>query len=87
MYLATALRESFKEGYGIKNLKKDFVAGMVVSLVALPLSMALSIAVGLPPQHGIYTAIIAWRFAYTGDRANGGICGSAGDLLQFNRAD
>jgi SulP family sulfate permease len=31
----------------------------VVSLVALPLSMALSIAVGLPPQHGIYTAIAA----------------------------
>jgi SulP family sulfate permease len=59
MYLATALRESFKEGYKLANLKKDFIAGMVVSLVALPLSMALSIAVGLPPEHGIYTAIIA----------------------------
>lgn len=59
MYLATALRESLKEGYGFRDFKKDFVAGTVVSLVALPLSMALSIAVGLPPQHGIYTAIIA----------------------------
>src|SRR5690606_2137533 len=30
-----------------------------VGVVALPLSMALAIAVGVPPQHGIYTAIIA----------------------------
>lgn len=35
------------------------MAAFVVSLIALPLSMALSIAVGLPPQHGLYTAIIA----------------------------
>src|SRR5580700_10325040 len=30
-----------------------------VAVVALPLSMALSIAVGAPPQHGLYTAIVA----------------------------
>lgn len=35
------------------------MAAFVVALVALPLSMALSIAVGLPPQHGLYTAIAA----------------------------
>lgn len=37
----------------------DLFAGIVVSLVALPLSMALAIAVGLPPQHGIITAVVA----------------------------
>lgn len=45
--------------YNIDSLKSDLMSGFVVSLVALPLSMALSIAVGLPPQHGIYTAIVA----------------------------
>ena len=34
-------------------------AALVVSLISLPLSMALAIAIGLPPQHGLYTAIVA----------------------------
>lgn len=57
--LATALTESFSSGYGIKKLRADLIAGLVVSLVALPLAMALSIAVGLPPENGLYTAIVA----------------------------
>jgi SulP family sulfate permease len=56
--IATALRSTLK-GYGAAQLRQDLVAGLIVSLLALPLSMALSIAVGLPPQHGIYTAIVA----------------------------
>ncbi len=56
--LATALRAGLKD-YNITTFKDDLVAGLVVSLIALPLSMALSIAVGLPPQHGLYTAIVA----------------------------
>ena len=35
------------------------MAGAVVGVVALPLSMALAIASGVPPQHGLYTAIVA----------------------------
>lgn len=56
--LSIALRNSLKN-YTFKTFKHDVFAALVVSLVALPLSMALSIAVGLPPQHGIYTAIVA----------------------------
>jgi len=36
---------------------------MVVGVVALPLSMALAIASGVPPQHGLYTAIVAGTVA------------------------
>ncbi|HEX5004098.1 MAG TPA: C4-dicarboxylic acid transporter DauA [Gemmatimonadales bacterium] len=56
---ATALRETFREGYGRAQLRGDLLAGVVVGVVALPLSMALAIAAGVPPQHGLYTAIVA----------------------------
>ncbi len=57
--LLGALRESWQEGYGWASLQADASAGLVVGLVALPLSMALAIASGVPPQHGLYTAIVA----------------------------
>jgi SulP family sulfate permease len=56
---AAALRAAWREGYGFKNFSADLLAGLVVGIVALPLSMALSIAVGAPPEHGLYTAIVA----------------------------
>ena len=55
---AAALRDVFKEGYDRQKLKDDILAGIVVGIVALPLSMALAIASGVPPQHGLYTAIV-----------------------------
>lgn len=57
--VATALKDSLREGYTFQTFRSDFGAAIVVSLIALPLSMALAIAVGLPPQHGLYTAIVA----------------------------
>lgn len=54
-----ALRQSLREGYNLSRLKADLMAGAVVGVVAVPLSMALAIASGVPPQHGLYTAIIA----------------------------
>ncbi len=56
---ATALRRTFAAGYGVKEMRADLMAGLVVGVVALPLSMALAIAVGAPPQHGLYTAVVA----------------------------
>jgi len=57
--IATALRRAFSKGYGPAELRADVLAGMVVGVVALPLSMALGIAVGAPPQQGLYTAMVA----------------------------
>ncbi len=57
--IGRALRESLGGGYGWGDLRADLLAGMVVGIVALPLSMALAIASGVPPQHGLYTAIVA----------------------------
>jgi len=57
--IAAALRRALSKGYGAAELRADILAGIVVGIVALPLSMALAIAVGVPPQHGLYTAIIA----------------------------
>jgi SulP family sulfate permease len=54
-----ALRAVFREGYSFKELRTDVLAGAVVGVVALPLAMALSIAVGAAPQNGLYTSIVA----------------------------
>ncbi len=56
---AAALRAVLREGYTRDDLKRDALAGVVVGMVALPLAMALAIGVGVPPQHGLYTAIVA----------------------------
>jgi SulP family sulfate permease len=56
--MATALRESLR-GYGRGDLRADLMAGLTLGMLALPLAMALAIAVDVPPQHGLYTAIIA----------------------------
>ena len=44
------LRSAFADGYGPRDLRSDVLAGVVVGVVALPLSMALAIAVGVPPS-------------------------------------
>ena len=44
-------------------MKNNILSGLTVGIVALPLSMALAIATGVPPQLGLYTAIIAGFFA------------------------
>ena len=57
--LAYGLRTRLREGYSAKDFRADLVAALVVGVVALPLSMALAIACEVPPQHGLYTAIVA----------------------------
>src|SRR5437773_1456687 len=48
-----------REGYTRETLSRDLLSGVVVGIVALPLALAFAIASGVPPERGIYTAIIA----------------------------
>ena len=45
--------------YSKEQLVKDVVAGVIVAIIALPLSIALALASGVSPEQGIYTAIVA----------------------------
>ncbi len=56
--LAYGLRTRMAAGYTAKDFRADLLAALVVGVVALPLSMALAIACDVPPQYGLYTAII-----------------------------
>ncbi|MBO5199222.1 MAG: STAS domain-containing protein [Lachnospiraceae bacterium] len=47
------------KGYNKKQFLNDVVAGIIVAIIALPLSIALALASGVGPEQGIYTAIIA----------------------------
>ena len=47
------------KNYSRQQAVKDIVAGVIVAIIALPLSIALAIASGVEPQCGIYTAIAA----------------------------
>jgi SulP family sulfate permease len=57
--LFSALRKSLASGITISDIQANILAGLTVGVIALPLSMALAIASGVPPQHGLYTAIVA----------------------------
>ena len=50
---------SVMKTYSMEQLVKDIVAGIIVAIIALPLSIALALASGVTPEKGIYTAIIA----------------------------
>jgi SulP family sulfate permease len=57
--LFAAWRQTLRAGYSWKALRGDLSAGLTVGIIAIPLAMALAIAVGVAPQHGLYTVLIA----------------------------
>ncbi len=50
------------KGYTKEQLIKDILSGIIVAIIALPLSIALAIASGVGPVQGLYTAIVAGFF-------------------------
>ena len=73
------MRDTLREQpYTRRMVRSDALAGLTVAIVAMPLAMALAIAVGAPPQYGLYSAIVAGfvaaltggsRFSVTGPTA------------------
>ncbi len=50
---------SVMKNYSKQQLVKDITAGIIVAIIALPLSIALALASGVGPEQGLYTAIVA----------------------------
>jgi SulP family sulfate permease len=61
LYSPPELFSSLK-GYSKNQLVSDIIAGIIVAIIALPLSIALALASGVEPQMGVYTAIAAGFF-------------------------
>ena len=57
-YLKPKLFDTLK-GYNSAQLTKDIIAGIIVAIIALPLSIALALASGVEPACGVYTAVAA----------------------------
>ena len=47
------------KSYNRTQFVKDVTAGIIVAIIALPLSIALALASGVGPETGIFTAIVA----------------------------
>jgi SulP family sulfate permease len=68
--LTPKLWTAWREGYRFADFKADFVAGLTVAIVALPLSMAIAIASNASPAVGLKTAFVAgfWISVLGGSR-------------------
>lgn len=53
---------SVMKGYTGAQFAKDVIAGIIVAIIALPLSIALALASGVGPEEGLYTAVMAGFF-------------------------
>ena len=57
--LFAAWRQTLQAGYSLNALRGDLAAGLTVGIIAIPLAMALAIAIGVAPQYGLYTVLVA----------------------------
>jgi len=57
--LALAIREVWRSGYSRRDFWADIGAGLTVCIIAIPMTMAVAIACGVQPEHGLYGAMIA----------------------------
>lgn len=49
----------YQKEYSRDQFVRDFVSGVIVAIIALPLSIALALASGVAPEQGLYTAVVA----------------------------
>mgnify|MGYP000906045851 CR=1 FL=1 len=58
------------KNYNRHKLLKDIISGLIVGIISLPLSLALAIASGAPPEVGLITAIMGGGIAalFSGSR-------------------
>ncbi len=68
-------------GYDRRTFALDLSAGITVGIVALPLAMAFAIASGLPPQAGLFTAIVAGFLVSAFSGSSVQIAGPAGAFI------
>ena len=54
-----SLLDDKENGFSKEQFFKDLIAGIIVAIIALPLSIALGISSGVSPEKGLITAIIA----------------------------
>jgi SulP family sulfate permease len=69
------------EGYGVRDLRADAAAGLTVAVVALPLSMAIAVASGVSPAHGLYAAIVGGLIVSAAGGSRVQIGGPAGAFI------
>ena len=50
---------SVMKNYSGRQLTRDIIAGIIVAIIALPLSIALALASGVNPEQGLYTSVVA----------------------------
>jgi len=73
--LFSVLKKTLTNKPTLSDIQDNILAGLTVGVIALPLSMALAIASGVPPQHGLYTAIVAGIVVALGGGSNVNISG------------
>ncbi|MFZ0565600.1 MAG: SulP family inorganic anion transporter [Chlamydiales bacterium] len=51
--------QCFREEYSRRAFRKDLIAGITVGVIAFPLAMVVAIGANIPPEQGLFTAIVA----------------------------
>lgn len=51
--------QCLREGYSFRAFRKDLIAGISVGVIAFPFALAVAIGANVPPERGLFTAIIA----------------------------